>query len=201
MTQFTKLYVCRIYDDDWNQYVVAGRWEGLSAAGPHKSILAASVAAAAGGAGGGAGAGAEGKDGEDITSANLARTMNLTKGQTRGDGDPQWFHNPQFVSHPPMLRAWRAPRLATRPYILTPRTCTQKQRITTTKPATCSISLTQADRKLLGLADNAPIRFVVLRDRRGAKARVWEEYIDDVGAHPTPHPTVPPASLCTFADT
>ena len=59
------------------------------------------------------------------------------------------------------------------------------QRITCTKPGKCTISLSQADRKMRNIRDNVPIRFVVIRQRRGAKTRVWEEVPDDVVADST----------------
>ena len=59
------------------------------------------------------------------------------------------------------------------------------QRILTSKPGKCTISLSQADRKMLGLRDNVPIRFVVIRQRRGAKTRVWEEVPEEVVADST----------------
>ena len=33
---FNKVYVCRVFSDEYNQYVIKGAWKGPSAAGAHK---------------------------------------------------------------------------------------------------------------------------------------------------------------------
>jgi hypothetical protein len=37
--QFNKIYVCRVFGSDFNQYLVKGRWEGKTAAGAHRAMM------------------------------------------------------------------------------------------------------------------------------------------------------------------
>lgn len=119
VAHYNKIYLCRVFGEEYNQYVVNGRWEGLSAAGSHKVM--------------------EDRDGDGEEKA----ADEGSKVVKRQDGDPQWFHNPQF-------------------------------RITSHKEGKACISLMQADR-MLTARENVAIRFVVLRQPRNSRSRVWEE--------------------------
>lgn len=100
VVHFNKVYVCRVFGEEWNQYLIPGRWGGLAAAGAHK-VLRERVAKPDDG-------GAEEKGGEEKTGGAAGAGSGSGGGGTAGsggnkyrgsrpDGDSQWFHNPQFV--------------------------------------------------------------------------------------------------------
>lgn len=37
--QFNKLYICRLFSEDFNQYVIKGEWVGKTAAGGHRVMV------------------------------------------------------------------------------------------------------------------------------------------------------------------
>ena len=74
MRHFNKVYICRVFSEDYFQHAIKGAWQGVSAAGPHKVMA-------------------------DIEEEKV--TDKSTRHIIARDGDPTWFNNPQFVRAPP----------------------------------------------------------------------------------------------------
>ena len=151
--QFDTLCMCRLFGEDFNQYLIQGEWEGRTAAGAHKAIREHMVTSKGGGKGKSRGkkstAVREGK--EDEGKVHDSGQSNLPIANRRGsftevDGDPRWFNNPQY-------------------------------RLFVQKDTECYISLMQKDRRMLRHGDaHYSIGFVLLKQKKTeGLGRVWEQ--------------------------
>eukprot|EP00753_Platysulcus_tardus_P008548 PLAT16095.1.p1 GENE.PLAT16095.1~~PLAT16095.1.p1 ORF type:complete len:894 (-),score=525.29 PLAT16095.1:252-2933(-) len=134
---FNKVYVCRLFGEEFNAYTVKGAWAGKSAAGAHRAIVDRDDVE--GGKGDDDG-GKRGEGGKDASGDFVVM-----------DSDPFWFDNPQY-------------------------------RLSVSKPTDLFISLMQRDRLLHREDSNNSINFVVLRQRRRNKGRLWEQDPSEVVA-------------------
>lgn len=88
--QFDTIYMCRLFGEEFNQYLIQGAWKGNSAGGAHKAVLDERATSS--------------KKGKKGNSKELQKedVKNPTKpDQRRGtyiqkDGDSKWFNNPQY---------------------------------------------------------------------------------------------------------
>ena len=91
--QFDTIHMCRLFGEEFNQYLIQGTWKGASAGGAHKSILNEREAAKK-----------KGKSHNKKDNAANGRNIVLLPikpDKRRGtyvqqDGDAKWFNNPQY---------------------------------------------------------------------------------------------------------
>eukprot|EP00501_MAST-03F_sp_TOSAG23-6_P001186 GSMAST32.ASY1.ANO1.1230.1 assembled CDS len=78
---YNKLYICRIFGKEYNQYLVHGKWEGKSAAASDKPKMGGKVF---------------NKTKPGLSSDQEKRAEEHVGWHHRMNGDPQWFNNPQY---------------------------------------------------------------------------------------------------------
>ena len=150
---FDTLCMCRLFGEEFNQYLIQGEWEGRSAAGSHK-IIRDSMATSKKSKKSNTKRSpekktadeqkVEGKEGEPKRVVNITNRRGTF---TEVDGDPRWFNNPQY-------------------------------RLVVEKETECYISLMQKDRRVLRHGDtHYSIGFVVLKQKKSDKGRIWEQNI------------------------
>ena len=87
--QFDTLDMCRLFGEEFNQYLIQGTWQGSSAGGAHKSILNERNAK-----------NKKSHNKKELTETNpVLEPIKPDKrrgGYTQKDGDSKWFNNPQY---------------------------------------------------------------------------------------------------------
>ena len=92
---FDTMHVCRLFGEDFNQYMIRGEWKGKTAGGAHPALVNSQKARGKGAGGRGRGGdGGEGK--QDGPTAKPVRYGTVLGGRMP-DGDPRWFNNPQYL--------------------------------------------------------------------------------------------------------
>ena len=149
--QFDTLCMCRLFGEEFNQYLIQGEWEGRTAAGAHKIIRDSMATTKKGKKNtGNVKRSPEKKTADEEKNDGGPRKRNVHISNRRGtftetDGDPRWFNNPQY-------------------------------RLVVEKETECYISLMQKDRRVLRHGDSHySIGFVVLRQKKNEKGRIWEQ--------------------------
>ena len=91
---FTGMYVCKLFGEEYNQFLIQGQWKGQGAAGSHKMQRATKKDKAAQPE-----VGAKGSHSGTEVVATLSKDYNPDeheKPHTLVDGDARWFNNPQY---------------------------------------------------------------------------------------------------------
>lgn len=91
---FTGMYVCNLFGEEFNQFLIQGQWKGQAAAGSHKMQRATKKDKAAR-----PDVGTKGTHSGAEVVAALSKDYNPSgyeKPHTLVDGDARWFNNPQY---------------------------------------------------------------------------------------------------------
>ena len=159
--------MCRLFGEEFNQYLIQGKWEGSSAGGAHKIVLAQEKQK-------GRKHTSSSKEGkEDGERALAPGRPDMRRGTyVQDDGDVRWFNNPQYrIEVSKETECYIT--LMQRDARLRSNTSTSSSEAGEGKSSSSDIDA--SDRTTHFFSD-----FTLLRQRRSDQRRLWEHVPDDV---------------------